>query len=468
MPSDLTERLSDAGQPGVMRFWNELDDAGRKRLAEQVASIDLELIRRLYQQHRDSIGAGDGSTDAASRAAPPSQLVRQPKSQHEHEEWHRAMQVGEEMLAAGKVAAIVVAGGQGTRLGFDKPKGMFRIGPVSGASLFQILAEQLLARGRRAGCAIPYYVMTSDATHHATEEFFRQQHHFGLDPGDVLFFRQGNMPAVDAATGELLLADRDRLALSPDGHGGLLTALQSSGALADMKRRGIEYLYYHQVDNPTAIICDPALLGWHALQTAEITTKVVAKVSPTERMGVVCDVAGKTQIIEYSDLPESLADTRDASGEPVFWAGNTAIHVMSRTFLDRLCDGQHDLPFHIARKKVPYLDETGRRVDPDEPNAIKFERFIFDALPLATRSLVVEADRSREFNPVKNAEGSDSPATARAALDAIGKAWLRAAGGEVADDAVIEISPLYALDDADVARKVKPGTRYEGDVYLRD
>ncbi|HEX6984483.1 MAG TPA: UDPGP type 1 family protein, partial [Planctomycetaceae bacterium] len=354
-----------------------------------------------------------GAANLAAQAGPPADLVRQPRTRHEADEWHRAAQFGEGMLSAGKVGAIVVAGGQGTRLGFEKPKGTFHIGPVSGASLFQVLAEQVLARGRRAGRDVPYYVMTSDATHHHTEEFFRLHHYFGLDPEDVFFFRQGNMPALDAETGRLLLAEKGSLALSPDGHGGILAALKKSGALDDMARRGVEYLHYHQVDNPTAIVCDPALLGWHALRASEITTKVVAKVSPAEKMGVVCDVGGKTQIIEYSDLPDELADKRDADGNPVFWAGNTAIHVLSRTFLERLCDGAHDLPFHVAYKKVPFVDPHGSAVEPATPNAYKFERFIFDALPLAATALVVEADRAREFNPVKNAEGADSPATAK-------------------------------------------------------
>jgi UDP-N-acetylglucosamine/UDP-N-acetylgalactosamine diphosphorylase len=210
------------------------------------------------------------------------------------------------------------------------------------------------------------------------------------------------------------------------------------------------------------------MLGFHALRGSELTTKVVAKTSPTEKMGAVCTVEGRTQIIEYSDLPAELADKRDAEGNPIFWAGNTAIHVLTRSFLERLCDGAHDLPFHVAHKKVPFIDERGRAVDPAAPNAFKFERFIFDALPLASKALVVEADRAREFNPVKNAEGADSPTTAKAAIDAVGKAWLRAAGCDVTDAAAVEISPLFALDEADIAKKVRRGSRYDGSVYLRD
>jgi len=466
-PADLLNLLKAHGQEHLFAFWDALDHACRDRIAAQVREIDFRQIRDVLDKHGKTTGAGDASALAA-QAGPPADLVRQPACRHDRDEWHRAAQFGEGMLSGGKVGAIVVAGGQGTRLGFDKPKGMFKIGPASGACLFQILAEQVFARAKRAGRDVPYYVMTSDATHHATEEFFRLHHFFGLDAEDVFFFKQGNMPAVDAGTGKLLLAEKGSLALSPDGHGGILAALKRSGALEDMAKRGVEYLYYHQVDNPTAIVCDPALLGFHALHGSELTTKVVAKTSPTEKMGAVCTVDGRTQIIEYSDLPGDLADKRDAEGTPIFWAGNTAIHVLSRTFLERLCDGNNDLLFHVAHKKVPFVDERGNTVEPTAPNAFKFERFIFDALPLASKALVVEADRSREFNPVKNAEGPDSPATAKAALDGIGKAWLRAAGAELAEGATVEISPLFALDEADVVKKVKAGTRFEGGVYLRE
>jgi len=465
-PAELANRLAEADQAHVVAFWDELDASARRRLEEQLSSIDLRRLRDLFDSHVAKQSGTIDSAGAVEQAAGPKDMVRQPKSQDEFDEWNRSARVGEELLSAGKVGAILVAGGQGTRLGFHKPKGMFQIGPVSGASLFQILAEQVLARVRRAGRDIPYYVMTSDATHQDTEEFFRLNRYFGLDRENVFFFKQGNMPAIDAATGKLLLAEKGSLALSPDGHGGILAALKASGALDDMARRGIEYLHYHQVDNPTAIVCDPAFLGWHALHDSEISTKVVAKLTPSEKMGVVCDVAGKAQIIEYSDLPDELADKRDESGNPIFWAGNTAIHVLSRSFLERLCDGEHDLPFHIAHKKVPFVDPHGNAVEPAAPNAFKFERFIFDALPLATKALVVEADRQREFNPVKNAEGADSPATAKAALDRIGKQWLRAAGCDVAEDVTVEISPLFALDEAEAARKIQPRTRYEGAVYL--
>ncbi|MEM1061933.1 MAG: UDPGP type 1 family protein, partial [Planctomycetota bacterium] len=403
----------------------------------------------------------DSPAAKARRATPPSAFV----GRHDPRR-SEASSVGKGLLAEGKVGAILVAGGQGTRLGFDKPKGMYPIGPISEKTLFQILCEQLLQRAQTAGVAVPYYVMTSDATHDATVAFFEEHAFFRLPPEDVFFFRQGNMPAVDAATGEVLLAAKDAVAKSPDGHGGLLAGLKASGALADMAARGVEVLHYHQVDNPTAIVCDPVVLGFHRMHGSEMTTKVVPKVSPTEKMGLVCEVDGSTQIVEYSDLPDDVAEKRADDGELFLRWGNTAIHVFERAFLDRLADDADALPFHVAHKKVGHLASDGGVVTPDAPNAYKFERFIFDALPAAEVALVVETNRAREFNPVKNASGADSPATSRQALIDLHTYWMRQAGAEIADGIKVEISPLFAVDSEQVARKITPGTRYVDDLYL--
>lgn len=373
---------------------------------------------------------------------------------------------GLEALRLGRVGAILVAGGQGTRLGASFPKGMLPIGPVSGCTLYQLFAEQLLARSRRAGAVIPYYIMTSDATHAATVEFFQREQHFGLDPEAVRFFRQGTMPAVDDE-GRWLLTAKGRLATTPDGHGGLLTALKRAGLLDNMRRRGIETLYYHQVDNPTAIVCDPWFIGHHLMRGAEMSTKVVAKRSADERMGVVVEIDGVTQIIEYSDLPPEVARQRDARGELVLWAGSTAMHVFERAFLERVANDGSALPFHRAHKKVPHLAETGRVVEPSAPNAWKFERFIFDAMPHTRRALVVEADRAREFNPVKNAEGADSPETAQRAMIANAQRLLAEAGIDVPSHVPVEISPLFALNAAELRAKVTPAMLAGDAILLR-
>ncbi len=441
-PASLVKTLEEFDQSHVLKWWSELTADQQSAFAGELNAVDFAQLQELCAGAKAETPS-ESPAEKACRAKPPQQIVRLPKSEAEQREWKAAVEKGNELLAAGKVGTILVAGGQGTRLGFPHPKGMFLIGPVSGHSLFQILAEQVQARAKIAGRPIPYYIMTSDATHAETVDFFEQHWNFGLSDGEVHFFKQGNMPAVEAGSGRLLLADKHRLCLSPNGHGGLLFALRDAGLIDDMQRRGIEYLHYHQVDNPTALVCDPAFLGFHVLKGSDLSTKVVAKRSAEEKMGVLVDVDGRTQIIEYSDMPDDVKQQTENGGLR-FWAGNTAMHVFSRSFLERLLEDDLSLPFHRAHKKVPHLNEAGDLVEPDSPNAWKFERFIFDALPQAETALVVEADRAAEFNPVKNAEGHDSPAEARQAILRIHREWLQSVSDQ--PFAEVEISPLYALD----------------------
>lgn len=449
-----------------MRWFDALGASERKALEDQIAAIDLALIDRLFAQASAKTAAEESPAQKAQRAVPPEKLVRVAQSPGEEAEWNEAARIGEATLRSGKVGAILVAGGQGTRLGFPHPKGMFAIGPVSGKSLFRLLAEQLLARSRRAGVAIPYYVMTSDATHDDTVAYFAENVHFGLNPADVKFFQQGNMPAVDRQTGRILLAEQHLVSTSPDGHGGILAALAKTGMLDDMRHRGVEYLYYHQVDNPLARVCDPAFLGFHIRHRSEATTKVVAKLSAAEKMGVAVDVDGRTQIIEYSDFPAEITARQDARGNLLHWAGSTAIHIFNRSFFDRLISEKTELPFHIAFKKVPFIDDQGVEVQPETENAVKFERFIFDVLPLAETALVVEARREDEFCPLKNASGDFSPDFVKAGLSRLFANWLHQVGVAVPAGLPVEISPLYALDAADLAAKASGVIDCSRPVYL--
>jgi UDP-N-acetylglucosamine/UDP-N-acetylgalactosamine diphosphorylase len=451
---ELERRLSDAGQEHLWRHRAMLPADLRDKFTQQLADVAWEVYASLL---RDVLGIGveedKRRVSEASKAKPPRDLIRQPKNEAETKAWQAARDEGEKLLRSGKVAAVVVAGGQGTRLGFDLPKGMYPIGPVSGHSLFQIFCEQIRARSRRAGRDIPYCIMTSDATHDATERFFRDNNDFGLADNQVRFFQQGSIPAFDAQTHRALLSGPGQLAMSPDGHGGLIAALAHSGLIDWLLERGVETLFYHQVDNPTTVVCDPAFLGWHALYKADVSTKVVAKRSAEEKMGVAVSVDGVSKIIEYSDFPADVAAQQDPQGHLVHWAGNTAIHVFQLEFLRRFATGGEAFPFHVARKAVPYLTEAGEVVAPAQPNALKLERFIFDLLPKAERSLIVEADRAAEFNPVKNKDGHDSPRTCRAGMQALHRRWLREAGATIGDDVPIEISPLFALDSLDVKQQ---------------
>lgn len=455
----LKDRLSAHGQDHVLRFWDQLDDAGRGQLGDQIDALDLDELDRL-------IAGQDTKQDFAAMAAvadsPPH--VRYDGS---GTDWtlDQARQAGEDALRAGKVAAVMVAGGQGTRLGFDLPKGMYPIGPVSERTLFQFFADTLRAVGDRYGVTIPWYVMTSKATDRETRDYFEQQDYFGLNRQDVLIFQQGTMPAVDSTSGKLLLAADDSLALSPDGHGGTVAALDRSGALDDADRRGVTVLSYIQVDNPLADLCDPTLIGHHLLSRSEMTTQVVRKRYPTEKVGNVVAIDGRVQIIEYSDLPESAARATDDEGNLRLWAGNIAVHVVDVAFLRRMSNDRDAFVFHRASKKVAYIDAAGKPVTPTEPNATKFEKFIFDLLPHANNAFVVECLPEQGFAPVKNADGAatDTPELAKQAIVALHRGWLEAAGATVADGVKIEINPRVALGPSDLNGIIPPGTRVEQD-----
>ncbi|WP_417393302.1 UTP--glucose-1-phosphate uridylyltransferase [Gimesia sp.] len=464
-PEDLYQTLADFQQTHLLAWWDELNKSERSELSAQIQRINFAQIQRLYAPD-PSAKSEESPAQKAERATRPATVVRLEERESAPAESEKATAQGNQLLAAGRVGAILVAGGQGSRLGFSHPKGMYPIGPVKHTSLFQILVEQLRARARQAGQPICYFIMTSDATHEETVEYFQQHQNFGLSSDDLYFFKQGTMPAVDAESGQILLEQKHHIAVSPDGHGGMLAALKNNGMFDVMREKGIDTLYYHQVDNPTAIVCDPEFLGYHQNANAAVSVKVVSKRSPDEKMGVVCDVDQKTQIIEYSDLPSSIAEQTDEAGNLLHWAGSTAIHIFNRDFLEQIANDDARLPFHRANKKVPFIDASGSQVAPEEPNAIKFERFIFDVLPEADTVLVYETDRSREFNPVKNAEGQDSPRTAHEALNRIFSDWLQSCGVKLPADATVEISPLFAVDETELKQKISADTQFTSPLYL--
>ena len=468
----LLERLERHGQAHLLRWWGELDAPSRARLAAEIAAIDFNRLDRLIAE----LVLGNPVASAAPEQVHPVDVARLPQTDGERMLWLRSSGIGADALAAGEVAVILVAGGSGTRLGFEGPKGTFPIGPVSSASLFQIHAEKIVALGRRFGRTIPLYVMTSPENHQATIAFFEEHDRFGLEK--LRFFVQGQMPALDRSTGKILLDAKDHIALSPDGHGGTIAALaarpedKQPSCLDDMREQGVKTLFYFQVDNPLVRIADPAFIGLHLEAGAEISFKVVERLSPDEKLGAVVSVDGRPQVIEYSDLPPELASRRVPEGTLELWAGSIAVHVLDRSFIERLAT-EHHLPFHRAVKKVPYVGEDGRTKKPEQPNAVKLEQFIFDALPLAQRWTVVETDRSGEFEPLKNAVGPDSPATVHQRMsDQFGN-WLEQAGATVPrrpDGSVpfgIEISPLFALDANELKSKIEPGMVVERPIFLR-
>jgi UDP-N-acetylglucosamine/UDP-N-acetylgalactosamine diphosphorylase len=465
--TSLEERLRAAGQGHLAEALARLEGEPRDRLRTELEGLDLDLIGRLVGE----LVAAD-APDAVGTIEPPSpeDLIPLPRTEAERERERRAREVGEQMLRAGRVAAVLLAGGQGTRLGFDGPKGDYPFAPLSGGTLFAHHAAKIAALRARYG-RLPWYVLTSPQNDAATRAIFRSAGNFGLAPGSVRFVVQGTLPAVDRHSGAILLEGPDRVALSPDGHGGLLSALRTSGALDEMAHEGVETMFTFQVDNPLVRVCRPELLGHHRLAGADMTSVVVRKLGPEEKMGVIARVDGKTAVVEYSDLPEELAQARDEDGELVYWAGSIAVHCIEVAFAAALTEGGLRLPYHRAVKRVSHLDAGGQPVNPDEPNAIKFETFLFDALPAASRTVTVEAAREDEFSPIKNAEGPDSPATARRDLNDLYARWLEAAGVDVPRDAEgrpvdLEIDPRRALDADELAASLPAGFTIDGPTVI--
>ena len=441
----LIEAVYDHGQEHIFRFWDSLIDRGKDALMQQVAGIDFSLL----EQHRALLLKG---ADAAGRQQPePAPYIPVPNDEPGRKRAAEARRIGEAAIRAGKIAAFLVAGGQGTRLGFDGPKGCFPIGPVSGKTLFQMHAEKILAASREYGVAIPWAIMTSETNDAATREFFEKHAFFGLDPENVVFFSQRMIPAL-SGDGKMILDRKDHIFMNPNGHGGSLLAIQESGTLAAFEKRGIEILSYFQVDNVLIRIIDPVFIGYHIQDGAQMSSKMVQKSHPGEKVGVFGLKDGNLAVIEYSDLSRKDAEARLPNGSLKYGAGSIAIHLLNTDFVRREVEGGFRLPYHRAFKKVPCLDESGTFVEPESPNAWKFETFIFDALADTSSSVVMEIVREKEFSPVKNAEGSDSPDTARRDLANYYAGWLEAAGvsvprNEQGDSAVpVEISPLFAPD----------------------
>ncbi len=458
--------LEDAGQDELAAALAGLSGGRQKQLSAQVAELDLGLIGSLVDRF---VIAGEG--EAALGEVTEAPTIPLPADAEAERSEADARSAGENLLRSDRVSAVLLAGGQGSRLGFDGPKGNYPFAPITGRTLFSHHAAKIAALRERYGCSLPWYILTSPQNNDVTRASFEEAGWFGLDPDSIRFVIQGTLPAVDARTGAILREAPDRLALSPDGHGGLLSALRRSGALDEMSGAGITTMFTFQVDNPLVRVCRPEFLGYHAQAGADMSNTAVRKVAPEEKMGVVARVDGRPGVVEYSDLPDELAEMRNPDGELTYWAGSIAVHCIEVAFARTLTDGGLKLPYHRALKKVPHVGADGKLVAPDEPNAIKFETFLFDALPAADASITIEAAREDEFAPIKNADGVDSAESARLLLNGLYARWFEAAGLAVprGDDGAppdLEVDPRFALDAAELAAKLPPGFAVDGPLAL--
>ena len=437
--------LEQAGQAHLLDGLDQLDAAVRRRFLARLAEVDWEEL------------AHPAEPPPLDGVEPAEIVTLEQRSAREA----ALRDAGEEAYLGGRVATLMVAGGEGTRLGFPGPKGSYRLAPLSGKSLYQLHAEKVSSLARRVGREVPLLVMTSPATDSETRAFFDQQARFGLGEEQLRFFTQGTIPSTDSE-GRALFAGPGELAESPDGHGGVFTALLASGNLERLLSDGVEWIVYLQVDNVLAPVDDSVLVGLAALERADVVTKVLEKVHPDERVGHLVRAGGRDRIVEYTELTPAQTRVSGPDGLPIYRWGSPALHAWSTAFFARLGERGYRPPLHRSAKPVrAWLDGEVREVD-----GFKHERFVFDLIAEAERSVGLEIDRDAEFAPLKNAEGDDSPATASELLRKQHVSWLEAAGVEVAA-ARVEISPLFAATrEQFLDRWDGRLDRVDGDLYL--
>ena len=432
--SDAKKILEANGQGHVLDFWGKLAAKARKELLAQIATIDFDELARcrsMLPAFAGETAAGKGCRRAVAPTAP---KVMELKGKA----YDAAAAAGAKELAAGRVAVLLVAGGQGSRLGYEGPKGAYPIGPVTDRPLFHFHARKVLAKTRRYGKSVPFYIMTSEANYDATVACFKENGWFGLDRKDIFFFKQGMWPGM-TPDGKIILDGPGHVFMSPDGHGGLLAALKNSGALADMKKRGVRSVFFFQVDNPLVEIADEAFVGYHVRAKSEYSLKLCAKRDPKEKVGMPMRFGDSFRMVEYTEMTDEQCNRKGKDGKLYFLYGSPAIHVFDRAFLER--EAAKPMPLHLAHKKIATVNAKGVVEKPSAPNGYKFEKFIFDILPDAKRVAFLAFDQKDEFSPVKNAEGGDSPATCKADMQAKWRRQLAERGILIDGDALLEVDP---------------------------
>lgn len=430
---EVKQHLESAGQSHILQFWSELTDSEQQRFLQELSQLDLSGLRAHCEGAARAAASPPISLDELMQPLPAEVIGGVNSDKTSLQQWERE---GILQISKNRVGVLLLAGGQGTRLGVQYPKGMYKVGLPSGKTLYQIQAERLhkiqeLADEKHGTkSTVPWYIMTSEFTLSPTERFFKENNYFGLEPSNIIMFEQRMIPAV-TFDGKVILQGKCNIAMAPDGNGGLYQALVDNNVLDDMKKRGVEYLHVYCVDNILVKMADPLFIGFCVSKGADCGAKVVEKAYPTEPVGVVCKVQGVAQVVEYSEILQSTAELRGADGELIYSAGNICNHFFTRDFLQDVAENfKNHLKQHVAIKKVSFIDKCGNEVKPAKPNGIKMEKFVFDVFPFSRNFVVFEVVREDEFSPLKNADGAvtDNPCTARNSLLHLHCRWVTAAG----------------------------------------
>lgn len=444
----VCEQYKTAGQDQPFEHFESLEKNEQQTLLDNLEKVANRVSpEKLVSDCKKAIQLAEENSKAGSHIQPlPSSSYESIIDNPEAET--RYFNKGVESLERSEVGVILLAGGQGTRLGSSAPKGCYDIGLPSGKSLFQIQAERIYRLQKLVGknCKIPWYIMTSEPTRNATEQFFKENNYFGLNHGDITFFNQGTLPAFDLKGEKLLLGSPTSLVQSPDGNGGLYRAIKENNLVDDFNKRGIKHLYMYCVDNVLSLVADPTFIGYAIEHKFELATKAVRKRDAHESVGLIATKDKRPCVIEYSEISKELAEATDNQGLLKLRAANIVNHYYSVNLLERELDNWCDnMSYHIAKKKIPiYNNKTGEFEKPETPNGIKLEQFIFDVFPTIPMEKFgcLEVQRSKEFSPLKNGPGSanDNPETSRTAYLKLGTSWLRSAGAVIDDNILVEVS----------------------------
>lgn len=400
--NETIETLKQYGQEHIVKLLEKLDEEKKQELIEQIGHIDFHQMMELYENTKKEIEIKENKIEAIPYLDK-AKLTNEQKSEFD--------KLGEEIVKKGQYAVVTMAGGQGTRLGHSGPKGTFKLDVYGkGKYLFEILIENLKEANNKYGVTIPWYIMTSKENNAQTVEFLEKNNYFGYDKKYVTIFTQSELPLVNTE-GKFLINKESKIKEASDGNGGTYSSLRASGALADMKERGIKWVFIGSVDNALLKMVDVTLLGMAIEKNVQIASKSVVKANPHERVGVFCKMNGHPKVIEYTELPEKMAEEVDNNGELRYGESHIMCNLYSIEAIEKI--SQEPLMYHSAFKKNSYIDENGKEIVPEEPNSYKFESFIFDAFEFFDDIAILRGKREDDFAPVKNKEGVDSPKTAK-------------------------------------------------------